>query len=140
MSFRLRNQDNPEMTLGLNSQTWYGILEMAEEHGWNPMGSVLPEWQYGGIHIGGPDYGYLGQFEGEYWADESRLVLPEDALNLADALERAAYLYQPQNRPSLRVYSLLDEIFNSNRSQPSIGAILAVIDFCYPGAFFIEKF
>jgi hypothetical protein len=140
MSFRLRNQNNPEITLGLNNQTWYGILEMAEEHGWNPMGTVLPEWQYGMIGLGGFDFEYLDQFQGEYWPDENRLVLLEDALNLAGALERAEHFYQPQSLPSLRVYSLLSDLFNSNRSQPSIGAIRAMIDFCYPGAFFIEKF
>jgi pyruvate/2-oxoglutarate dehydrogenase complex dihydrolipoamide acyltransferase (E2) component len=39
--------------LGLTTITWYGILEMAQEYGWNPMGTILPQWQVGNI-------GFLG--------------------------------------------------------------------------------
>jgi hypothetical protein len=138
--------------IGLTNNTWYGILEMAEEFGWNPMGTIFPGWEAGGMPFSGfglPDAQYWGihelrppEMRGEYWGDngDSRTVLFEDALNLADALERATLYYEPQYIPSLYYYTMFGEHNGSNGTQPSLGAIQGVIDLCYLGAFQIENF
>jgi hypothetical protein len=66
-------------------------------------------------------------------------VLLEDALNLADAQERAILNYEPQYIPSLFYYTTLGEHNCANGTQPSLGAIQGVIDICYLGIFKIEK-
>ena len=139
MSFVLRNHNNQTRRIGLSSLTWYGILQMAEDYGWNPMGTVsayptavndtLP-WSFLGL----PE-----EIPGEYWENETRLVLFEDALNLADALEIALNQYKPQFLPCLSVFALQDSIYNGSGSQPSIGSLRLVADFCLSGSFYIEK-
>jgi hypothetical protein len=130
------------VTLGLTTQTWYGILEMAEEFGWNPMGTILPGREADGMTLAGFGPPDAHDWAGEYWSDngDRRLVLFEDALNLADALGRATLNYEPQYIPSLHYYTLFGEHNGSNGTQPSLGAIQGVIDLCYQGSFQIEKF
>ena len=139
VSFVLCIQNDQTISIGLNNRTWYGILQMAEENGWNPMGTVSVHpaavidtfpWD----SLGLPD-----EQPGEYWADETRLVLFEDALNLADALDVALHQYLPQFLPSLSVYALQDSLLEGNGSQPSIGALQLVADFCTLGSFYIQK-
>ena len=139
MSFLLCNHNDHTRRIGLSNFTWYGILQMAEDNGWIPMGTVndhqsvisdpaplvfmeLPDW-----------------LPGEYWDDETRLVLFEDALNLADALEIALTQYKPQFLPCLSVFALQDSLFNGSGSQPSIGALRLIADFCLLGSFSIVK-
>ena len=76
---------------------------------------------------------------GEYWSDDGGLVLFEDALNLADALEHALLNYEPQYIRSLHYYTIFGENSGSNGTQPSLGAIQGIIDLCYLGIFKIEK-
>lgn len=140
MSFRLKNQDDPRITFGLTTRTWYGILEMAEEHGWNPMGTVLQRREFESVGPYGAGFEYLDEWRGEYWTDGDRLVMFEDALNMADALERAFLSYEPQYIPSLYFYSKFGDNFYSNGALPSLGAIQGVIDLCQRGGFQIEKF
>jgi hypothetical protein len=120
---------------------------MAEEFGWNPMGTILPGWQAGGMAMSRFEPLDAHEWEppeirGEYWGNngDGRLVMFEDALNLADALERATLYYEPEYIPSLYYYTLLGEHSGSNGMQPSLGAIQGVIDLCYQGAFQIEQF
>jgi hypothetical protein len=67
--------------------------------------------------------------------EESQLVLLEDALNLADALDQAFLEYEPLRLPAS--YFLFDNGWVNGR--PSIGAILEVINFCRSGAFLVEN-
>ena len=136
MTYRLSNQHNPAVMLGLTSSTWYGILELAEENGWNPMGTIPSELEDASFVLAG-----MGHYErgGDYWTDNGGLVLLEDALNLADALERAILNYEPQYIPSLFYYTTFGEHNGANGMQPSLGAIQGVIDICYLGMFKIEK-
>jgi hypothetical protein len=139
MFYRLSNSNNPNVTFGVTSSTWYGILELAEENGWNPMGTMPPDQEDAGLVMVG-----MGSIDsllwgGEYWSDEGGLVLFEDALNLADALELALLNYEPQYIPSLHYYTIFGENRSSNGTQPSLGAIQGIIDLCYLGIFKIEK-
>lgn len=139
VSFLLCSYNDQTQRIRLSTQTWYGILQMAEENGWIPMGTVN---DHQAAIIDPVPLVYLELPEllpGEYWADETRLVLFEDALNLADALEAALYQYRPQFLPCLAVYALQDSLLNSNGSQPSIGALQLVADFCAFGSFYIQK-
>jgi len=139
VSFLLCNHTDQTRRIGLNILTWYSILQMAEDNGWNPMGTVK-DYQDAIIDTLPWDFPVLPEEQpGEYWDDETRLVLFEDALNLADALEYALDQYQPQFLPCLSVYALQDSLLNSNGSQPSIGALRLVADFCQLGSFYIEK-
>lgn len=137
--YRLRNQDNPNISLGLTTSTWYGILELAEDNGWNPMGTLPPDSIDAGMFLAGLGSREAHLWSGEYWSAEGGLVMLEDALNLADALERALLNYEPRYIPSLYYYSIFGENDKVNGSQPSLGSIQGVINLCFLGGFKIEK-
>ena len=138
MSFRLRNQRVPQRTLILNIPTWYGILELAERHGWNPMGAILSEWCEPDFAAPDGDFENPQSWEINYW-EAGRLVLLEDALNLADALEGAYLDYEPMRLPSLRHYTCFNGNLELERSYIGIGTLQHAIQFCQLGAFYIEK-
>ena len=125
--------------LGLTSSTWYGILELAEENGWNPMGTLPSDSGDSGMLLAGIGVVDDRNWSGNYWSHDEGLVLLEDALNLADALENAFLNYEPQHIPSLHYYTVFGENSSSNGIKPSLGAIQGVIDLCYLGMFKIEK-
>lgn len=136
MAYHLRNDNNPELALSINSQTWYALLELAEEHGWNPLGTVLPEWLVWADEAGGLED--VERYQGSYTPDHSRLVVLEDALNLGEAFERAFLTYEPQRVHSYPELSLIDVAEPAGVRRPSIGAIAAAADFCQQGAFWID--
>jgi hypothetical protein len=118
----------------MNNWTWFGILELAEEYGWNPLGTVIPD----DLDWIGVDPAYLDPGIGIYWGKEARLVLLEDALNLADALEEAFLKYEPVRLPSLHSFYLAGEFGETNGHPPAVGVIQILIHFCQRGAFTIE--
>ena len=69
-----------------------------------------------------------------------RLVLIEDALNLGDALYGAYLDYEPIRRPTLHSYNGGISFGIINRPQPSLGAIILMIELCQHGAFFIDGY
>jgi hypothetical protein len=139
MIYRLINIEDPNLTFGLTSSTWYGILELAEENGWNPMGTMPPNPDEAALVLAGLSSMDAPPWDGEYWNDDGGLVLFEDALNLADALEQALLQYEPQYIPSLYYYTVFGENNGYARNQPGLGAIQGMIDFCYTGSFKIVK-
>lgn len=141
MSFRLTNQKYPQHTFSLNNQTWYALLDLAQEYGWYPVGTVVPEWVTANRQAFAYDFGLVLPYEGSYTSVEGgRLVVLEDALNLSDALERAFLAYEPE-----RVLRYSDFLFDNGwngrhrQTRPSLGAIVEMIDFCQNGAFWIER-
>ncbi len=126
----------------MSNEAWFAILDLAEEYGWNPMGSVRPGgWMDPGLSADG----YLVD-DPEDWdtsyntrADEPRLVLLEDALNLADALERAFLEYEPEPEVVCEVFAPAVRSAPLDWSRPSIGTITSVMDFCRMGACLIER-
>lgn len=134
MSYQLINQINPDRQIQMNNWTWYGVLKLAENYGWSPRGTVQPErLELAGIYSDSAHPGF-----GEYWGNETRLVLFEDALNLADALEEAFIKYEPVRLPSLHPFHLAGDNGSSNGHPPGIGVIQIMIGFCQAGAFLIE--
>ena len=134
MAFQLRNEVDPGETVIITQSTWYGLVDLAFDHGWNPVGAVMPENWYdfpAGIYRYGVE-------ETGNWYDEAQnsgLVMIEDALNLGDALEKAFIAYEPVYMPASYF------LFNGEGvSRPSIGALLAVCDLCHKGAFKIEEY
>jgi hypothetical protein len=127
------------VTLGLISSTWYGILELAEENGWLPMGTIPSDPWDAGMVLPGLGFHVARDWGGDYWSDNGGLVLFEHALNLADALERAILDYEPQYTPSLYYFTIFGGNNGLNRIQSSLGAIQGVINLCYLGVFKIEK-
>lgn len=138
MYFRFSNIENPRLTFGLTSSAWFGILELAEENGWNPMGTMPPDPDDAGLILAGMGSLDGDHWSGEYWSDGGGLVLFEDALNLADALEHALLNYEPHYIPSLHYYTIFGENSRPNGAQPSLGAIQGIIDLCNLGIFKIE--
>lgn len=137
MSYRIANQKNTNRTLRLNNEAWYSLLDLAEVYGWNPMGTVLSEAMSGGDPMPGwygPDELWLGSYTDE----NIRLVLWEDALNLADALERAFLEYEP-----VFVHMVpegpLELCRTGDYVLPSIGVLLEVMELCREGAFWVER-
>ena len=100
------------------------------------MGTIPSDPEEAGMILAGLESDYWG---GEYWSDNGGLVILEDVLNLADALEQAILNYEPQYIPSLYYYTIFGENNGSNGIQPSLGAIQGVVDLCYLGMFKIEK-
>jgi hypothetical protein len=137
--YQLWNDRDPDNTVYLTREAWYGILDLAEEYGWNPRGAVLPG-QYENYELS-PAGVYLGVPLSLYWnggTEDGRLVVVEDALNLADALERAFMEYEPVRVPAS--YFLFEPLDQPFPSRPSIGALAAVLEICRTGAFWIEPF
>ena len=134
MSYRLTNQGDPELRIRMNNWTWFGVLELAEKYGWNPRGTVTPErLELAGFHPGNGRSWF-----GSYWGSEVRLVLLEDALNLADALDDAFIKYEPRRLLSLHPFHLGSANGDQNGHMPAVGVIQLMIEFCQEGAFTIE--
>ena len=137
MVYRLRNEKDPTHIIHLTRETWYSILDLAEEFGWNPMGAVLPgqfqeyEHSYAGSYLGFNLYWNGG-------SDEGRLVVFEDALNMADALDQAFMEYEPVRVPAS--YFLFEPLDQTLPIRPSLGALSAVMGICRMGAFWIEPY
>jgi hypothetical protein len=142
VAYRLRNEKEPDKTLTITRDTWYGILELAEEHGWNPFGTSFSEgWSDGDVALAGY---FLGKpLNGDGYGHKNgnghngRLVILEDALNLADALEQAFLRYEHTRVPASFFY--FEPLDGAIDSRPSIGALLGVLDFCSEGAFWVEN-
>lgn len=73
---------------------------------------------------------------GESPAEEVRLVLLEDALNLVDALDRAYLAYEPVKVPAS--YFLFEPDDPALTLRPSLGALAAAIEVCRQGSFSVE--
>lgn len=139
MIFTLRNQRCPTRILNLTGTAWYGLLDLADLYGWNPLGySLMDGWQDLDIPWDGYDNQPTPTGLVERAAGEGRLVILEDALNLVDALEQAFFEYEPLRVPAW--YYLFEPENEYLRNRPSIGAITEVIDFCRLGAFWVEPF
>lgn len=140
MSFRLRNQNYPDQVLCMNNGAWFDIISLAEDYGWNPLGAVNEELTLGlvggfsEISLDGPDI-----WAGSYTGEDGSFVLLDDALNLADALERAFIESDPQ--PSLDYLPIYTDGWGQTNGslRAGIGVILAVKEFCQRGAFSLER-
>ena len=142
MSFKLVNDQDDKRTVSLNNESWYSILDLAEIYGWNAMGTVLPEWLHGSL----PAVGWGWQspeewelWEGSYTDEEKRLVLFEDALNLADALERA-FLDERELVPMELEITDSGRVIPFTRQRPGVGVMMAVLELSRMGAFWIERY
>ena len=132
MRYRLVNQNDSEISFCLNGKTWFRILALADAYGWQPL-RILPDfWVDGRINsrmsspTGNPSHLII---EGT----GPNLILLEEALRLADALEAAFLEYVPQLIPAYDIPELTD-------AQPSMGVVSMLIDFCQQGAFWVESF
>jgi hypothetical protein len=151
VSYRLTNQTNPRKVLTMSNEAWFSILELAEEYGWNPLGTFSPGWwlepgDYLAASLEWSQDGLGGRippWDGSYTTrvDESRIVMLEDALNLSDALEAAILEYEPE--PVYKFagasLSLLPRLGFGAHTRPGIGAITALRDFCRQGAFIFDR-
>lgn len=72
-----------------NISSWSALLDLAERQGWEPMGTILYEYEYDDednrINSGVLDV----EWEGTYYSNDGQIVVVDDALNLANALENA---------------------------------------------------
>lgn len=140
MAYRLINEADPRKTLILMNRAWYGVLETAENFGWNPLGTVQPEmWLNFGTGLSGESSAFIAEPLGDYSPYTRSKVLLEDSLNLADALERYFLDYEPApfDYHGVRFRTEFDDGLNGHA--PAIGVILLVRDFCRDGTFLIER-
>jgi hypothetical protein len=138
VALTLRNEKDPDKSLSLTHEAWYRMLDLAEEYGWNPIGAFFPgDWHdyeidFSSYFLGGVSFSSLSG----NGSNGGRVVILEDALNLADALDQAFLEYEP---PFVSASFFLFEPSDPNvRTYPGIGALAAVIDFCRMGSFTIE--
>jgi hypothetical protein len=151
LSYCLRSDKHPDQNMIVNNRTWYQLLELAEAYGWNPMGTMLPEWLAGLMEWMSRGEAYPeGLGGGSYTPISSRLVVLEDTLNMADALERAFLAYEPAPvRDAASIHRTeWDDFFSNNRKtagavpephRPAMGVVLMLIDLCRQGAFWIQN-
>jgi hypothetical protein len=135
MSYLLTNQRDPQQTIRLSNQAWFGILELAEDYGWRPLGTIMPE-SYG---LAGPFSDDPSQWYGDYWSAGERLVIVDDALNMGDALSKAYVDYEPIRKETLHPFFADSDFGVINRPQPGIGIVKLLAEFCLYGSFFIEQ-
>jgi hypothetical protein len=137
VAVRLSNEKDPRHALSLALSAWWGILELALAYDWRPLGAALP----GHVHVEVHMESYYPGSALEGWEaahnGHSRLVLLEDALNLADALEQAFRQYEHPRLPAS--YFLFEPDDPNLCLRPGVGALLAVIDFCRSGAFWVQR-
>jgi hypothetical protein len=114
-------------------------LESAENSGWNPMGAV-PETPDEPETISLDQYWYIQELDTQaYISGEGSTVLLEDALNLADALERVFLTFEPE-RVDWSYAEYFNGFFNpAPKLHPSIGTIKTLANFCRQGAFRILR-
>lgn len=162
MAVRIRNYMHPHRTLGLSTSTWREILRLALWSGWRPLGSVSPEaplmdflvarnssetwegdttWQEEDSVVYHPSAMLITYLpflleDGQTHNEISRLVLLEDALNFADALDKAYQAYEPVRVPAS--YFLFEPDDLALEVRPSLGALAAALDVCRQGSFSIE--
>jgi hypothetical protein len=162
LAVRIRNYKQPSKWIGLSTPTWRELLKLALRNGWQPLGSVPPEslstdfllagisfqewedeaaWQRddpAAYHPSAILISYLPALSenGQTQFESSRLVLLEDALNFADALDKAYQTYEPIRVPASFFLFEPDDLALSLR--PSLGALAAAIDVCGQGSFSIE--
>ena len=69
--------------------SWYKILKLAYEYGWQPQGTEVGGWYDENGELNrqlSPD---PEEWDGTYFSNDFQWVTDEDASNIADALERA---------------------------------------------------
>lgn len=138
MTYRLLSQRDPTKIIELKRWAWFGLLDLAEQNGWNPMGTVLEHSYRTQEKALDLENSYDGSgWNGGYTEGGMHLVIIEDALNLGDALDRAFLQLEP-TRSLNKDNDLFAGIFGAERSPvPGIGVIEAVADLCMNGAFYI---
>ncbi|HOD62055.1 MAG TPA: hypothetical protein PKG96_08140 [Bacilli bacterium] len=67
--------DNSEINFHFND--WHNILELAQQYGWSPKGTVPG------------NFTYEDNWNGSYFGNAWQYVLPDDAINIGKALELA---------------------------------------------------
>ena len=139
MSIRLSIQNEKLHTLRMTDGAWFDILDLAEQYGWNPMGAVDPNWaQLSAGFFGGDGYSWEDPAAASYTSGASSLVLFEDALNLADALEQAFIEYDPSPSSQYLPGYTNDWGEYNDGLRAGIGVLLALTDFCRHGAFHVD--
>lgn len=139
MSYSFTNQKKPARTLALTHATWTGVLQLAETFGWRSFSPVFPG--EGLLHSAWLAGSYLGVplISSEEDAEAARtLMLAEDALGLADAIEQAYESFEPERLP-VAYFLFADEVLE-RRLQPGLGVMAELIDFCRLGAFWIDPY
>ncbi len=83
-----------------------------------------------------------GAWEAAYAAGAGRaeVVTLEDALGMADALQQALLEYEPEPVYKLQGTFLSQLLRLEARTRPSLGAIIALMEFCRLGAFRVESY
>jgi hypothetical protein len=139
VSYYFTNQKRPSRTLALTHGAWTGALTLAESYGWRSFSPVYPG--QGLAHSSWLAGSYLGVplISPEDDVESARtLMLTEDALSLADAIERAYLAYEPVRLPV--AYFLFADDALEARLVPGLGVMAELIDFCRMGAFWIDPY
>jgi hypothetical protein len=116
----------PQREFRFNMTGWPSVLQMAESHGWMPLGTKRPQEPFGDSRWGG-----------SYYTNDGQIVTPEDAAALGDALTRA--LPDLQQEPTALQGDVVDEdpdevhAWRGNRQR-----VADFIAFCREGGFEIS--
>jgi hypothetical protein len=137
LPIRLTSQKDAAQILIVTDSAWYALLDLAEEYGWNPYGPMLPgQWDSLEFDLSGYTPGEELFSYPEESGTRRHLVVLDDAVNLAEALERAFMDYEPQRVPA-SFYLFTPEI---QESAVGLGVLRAVIELGTQGAFWLEEY
>ncbi len=140
MNYRLKNKHNQTLSLCLTAESWFKILRMADHFGWVPVGNHLFDVHEApasaGTHLGVPIR--IDLDEDKLSGGLRKEVVLEDALSLAEALERAFLEYEAIRLPI--IYYLFGDPVLEAKLPPSIGVITELIRFCQSGSFWVEEY
>jgi hypothetical protein len=139
VSYCFTNQKKSSKTLALTHPTWAGVLRLAETYGWKSYSPVFPG--QGLVHASWMAGTYLGVplISTDEDAEVARtLMLTEDALALADVIEKAYQAFEPVRLP-VAYFFFTDESLEVHLP-PGLGVMAELIDFCRLGAFWIDPY
>ena len=114
--------------LCINGYTWCNLMALAFQYGWEPLGTDKP-----GLRGEIEEYWRDKDWDGGYSTNDSQVVKPEDARNIAKALELALIDMQ---KAQASEQSEVNDKSAENHILP-FGLVERFIDFCQKGAFLI---
>jgi hypothetical protein len=127
----------------LNWHAWGCVLKLGSDYGWKPKGTKAPTFCWCSKNKLKNDQICEiccipeNEWHGSYFCNDGQVTTTEDALNIADALEKANEDLDNDNLERVFEIQDLPPDLAENTGPTAKEVIRAVIEFCNKGKFFI---